>query len=114
MLVVFCAEYDNFDAVSFPSILTQEHQLDATNSTPEIIPILIETLGQCRHCLVGTVALETRTRSIFQTGSALGDPPTIKKTQTCYCQNCATCFHVETYLRTHPHALDYTKTKPAA
>jgi hypothetical protein len=85
--------------------------LDTPEPTQEIVPILIETLGQCRHCIVGTVVLETHTENIVR---MLGEPPDFNKTQTCYCQNCATYFHVETYLRTHPRALDYTKAKPAS
>ena len=75
-------------------------------STPKQTPLPeleLKKLDGCRHCLVGTVTLETTRKNISQ---MIGGPAVIEETRICYCDNCATLFHVNTYLEA------YTRRKP--
>jgi hypothetical protein len=52
-------------------------------------------LEACRHCLIGTVTLETHTQNVSR---IIGGPLVLKKTEECYCDNCGTLFHAPTML----------------
>lgn len=52
-------------------------------------------LESCRHCLIGTVVLETRTQNVSR---IIGGPLVLKTTQECYCNNCGTIFHAPSML----------------
>lgn len=52
-------------------------------------------LKSCRHCLVGTVILETETKNVSR---MIGGPPVFEATKTCYCNTCGTLFHAPTML----------------
>lgn len=71
-------------------IRTKESEMSRTTETRK--------LESCRHCLIGTVVLETHTQNVSR---IIGGPLTLKTTQECYCNNCGTLFHAPTMLAKH-------------
>ena len=71
----------------------------------------IQKLEHCRHCLIGNVVLEVTEKNVSR---MLGGPPVIEKTEICYCDNCATLFHLPAYRRAHLQASQQSKDTKSA